>query len=335
MYTGRTINPKLIFKFSRNTLLFYFVYSLLICALYYFFQIPLGIPFIPVSLIGTAVAFYVGFKNNSSYSRLWDARRIWGSFVHASRAWGTYVSNHIHSGESLSPAALQELRKELLYRHLAYLNAIRMQLRKKSIWGDSATIAHQVVKGDGPSSSFLPDLQAMLSKFLPAAEIEKYLTKKNPAAQILNAQSRRISELAAQGVISDMVLRSFLVVIYDLYTNQGACEGIKSFPFPRQYAYYSKVFVWIFIFVLPFGLLNEFAKIGLPFVWLTIPSFVLIAWIFNTMEVVGDTSENPFENAINDVPMTTICRFIEVDLRDMLDEAQVPGYLEPVDNILM
>ena len=59
------------------------------------------------------------------------------------------------------------------------------------------------------------------------------------------------------------------------------------------------------------------------------------AWIFNTMEVVGDTSENPFENAINDVPMTTICRFIEVDLRDMLDEAQVPNYLQPVDNILM
>jgi putative membrane protein len=66
-----------------------------------------------------------------------------------------------------------------------------------------------------------------------------------------------------------------------------------------------------------------------------VPSFVLIAWIFNTMEVVGDTSENPFENAVNDIPMTTICRFIEVDLRDMLDEDNVPNYLEPIDNILM
>jgi putative membrane protein len=53
------------------------------------------------------------------------------------------------------------------------------------------------------------------------------------------------------------------------------------------------------------------------------------------MEVVGDTSENPFENAVNDIPMTTICRFIEVDLRDMLDEDNVPNYLEPIDNILM
>jgi ion channel-forming bestrophin family protein len=335
MYTGRTINSKLIFKFSRDTLLFYLVYSGIICLLFYFLELPLGISFIPISLIGTAVAFYVGFKNNSSYSRLWDARRIWGGLVHASRAWGTYVTNHIHAGERLSPEALKELRQELLYRHLAYINAIRMQLRRKSIWGDTDTVAHQVVQKESSSQSFLADLEAMLSKFIPSSEANNYLTKRNPAAQILNAQSRRISELANKGIISDMVLRSFMVVIYDLYTNQGSCEGIKSFPFPRQYAYYSKVFVWIFILLLPFGLINEFAKLGPAFVWLTIPSFMLIAWIFNTMEVVGDTSENPFENAVNDVPMTTICRFIEVDLRDMLNEANVPGYLEPVDNILM
>jgi len=192
-----------------------------------------------------------------------------------------------------------------------------------------------IIKPEIGDASYLDKVQSMLSEFIPEEEIKGYLTKKNIASQILNTQSRRIAELASQGVISEMVLRSIMVVIYDLYTHQGSCEGIKSFPFPRQYAYYSKVFVWIFIFLLPFGLLNEFSKLGQDFIWLTVSSFVLIAWIFNTMEVVGDTSENPFENAVNDVPMTTICRFIEVDLRDMLDEDNVPNYLEPIDNILM
>jgi len=40
----------------------------------------LHIPWLPLSVIGTAVAFYVGFKNNSAYDRLWEARKIWGLF---------------------------------------------------------------------------------------------------------------------------------------------------------------------------------------------------------------------------------------------------------------
>jgi putative membrane protein len=335
MYIGRNIGSKIIFKFSQKTLLLFTLYSASICFLNFFLKIPLGISFIPISLIGTAVAFYVGFKSNSSYSRLWDARRIWGGIVHGSRAWGTFVTNYIRPNNDLSSKEAGDIHKELLYRHLGYINTIRMQLRRRSIWGDNDSVAQMIIKPEIGDASYLDKVQSMLSEFIPEEEIKGYLTKKNIASQILNTQSRRIAELASQGVISETVLRSIMVVIYDLYTHQGSCEGIKSFPFPRQYAYYSKVFVWIFIFLLPFGLLNEFSKLGQDFIWLTVPSFVLIAWIFNTMEVVGDTSENPFENAVNDIPMTTICRFIEVDLRDMLDEDNVPNYLEPIDNILM
>ena len=53
------------------------------------------------------------------------------------------------------------------------------------------------------------------------------------------------------------------------------------------------------------------------------------------MEQIGDTSENPFENAINDVPISAICRGIEIDLREMLGETNLPPKIEPVDGILM
>lgn len=48
-------------------------------------------PFVSVAMIGTAVAFYVGFKNNSSYERLWEARRIWGAIVNVSQAFAAGV----------------------------------------------------------------------------------------------------------------------------------------------------------------------------------------------------------------------------------------------------
>jgi putative membrane protein len=67
-------------------------------ALLYHYQImTCTIPWLPVSVIGTAVAFYVGFKNNSAYERLWEARKIWGGIVNSSRTWGMFVDGFINN----------------------------------------------------------------------------------------------------------------------------------------------------------------------------------------------------------------------------------------------
>ena len=88
--------------------------------------------------------------------------------------------------------------------------------------------------------------------------------------------------------------------------------------------------------LLPFGLVEEFEKIADgEVVWLTIPFSILISWIFTTIEIVGDNSEDPFENYVNDVPMTAISRTIEIDLREMLGETELPPKVEPVEDILL
>lgn len=87
--------------------------------------------------------------------------------------------------------------------------------------------------------------------------------------------------------------------------------------------------------LLPFGLVGEMAKQGPWMIWFTVPVAVIISWIFYTMETVGDTSEDPFENFINDVPMTAICRTIEIDLRQMMNEEKIPEAIQPVNDILM
>jgi putative membrane protein len=124
-------------------------------------------------------------------------------------------------------------------------------------------------------------------------------------------------------------------LIKDLYDHEGRCERIKNFPFPRQYASLNLYFVWIFIVLLPFGLIQELGRVGDPFVWLAIPFGTLLSWIFYTMEQIGDYSENPFEGLNNDVQMTSIVRTLEIDLLQMLDEPNVPNEIKPVLNVLM
>ena len=49
-----------------------------------------------------------------------------------------------------------------------------------------------------------------------------------------------------------------------------------------------------------------------------------IGWVYVLMELVGDYSENPFQGMANDIPMLSLCRTIEIDLREMLGETDLP-----------
>jgi ion channel-forming bestrophin family protein len=325
MYTRRRISVRIILQFSWAYLLFYVVYSALIVSLYHFLGWKhLTLPFVPIGVIGTAVAFYIGFKNNSAYDRLWEGRRIWGAIVNASRSWGTIVIDYIQNNDAV--------KKELIYRHLAFINALRNQLRRNTVWKvhqtDRKIVEHFNVFIQEP-------LDAELRHFLEDAEVKQVITKSNVAAQLLKKQSAVLQQLNKEGSLSELKQIELEKLITEFYNQQGACERIKNFPFPRQYAYFSFIFTWVMVLILPYGLLHEFQKLGDGFIWLTIPVHMLISWIFFTMERVGDTSENPFENGINDVPMTAICRTIEIDLKEMLGEENIPEKIQPVNHILM
>ena len=144
-------------------------------------------------------------------------------------------------------------------------------------------------------------------------------------------------------------------MIVELFTLQGKLERIKNFPYPRQFATLNLFFVWIFILLLPFGIINVFDEIGQEliknseqpsnlinligngFVWLSIPFSVIVSWIFHTMERIGEVSENPFEGIANDVPITTMTRGIEIDIRQMIedDPALIPAPISDQEGIYM
>src|SRR5262249_18807334 len=122
-------------------------------------------------------------------------------------------------------------------------------------------------------------------------------------------------------------------LLVDLYDQQGRCERIKNYPYPRQFATLNLFFIRLFVWCAPFGLIGEFAELGRWQVWLTVPFSFIIGWMFTAMERIGEASENPFEGNANDVPITTLSRTIEIDLREMLDETEIPKPIPAQHNL--
>lgn len=292
----------------------------------------LRLPFLPVATIGTAVAFLVGFKNNAAYERFWEGRKIWGGLVNESRSFGAAVRAFLPD-KTQAP-------KRLIYRHLAFINSLRIQLRQKSrfLEGAHRSTARRLQRHDAHLRS---NWDAEVPPFLEEGETADLKTRVNPATQLLKLQAEDLSKLQRSGELDLFHQLHLMDLIQEFSTLQGKCERIKNTPFPRQYAEFSRLFTRVFILLVPCGLLSVFdvtRKLSpeeLVFTLLPMMfSTTVIAWVFSVMEGVGDASEDPFERSISDVPMNALCRAIERDLRDMLDEKDLPEPEQPIDDIL-
>ena len=295
----------------------------------------LRVPFLPIATIGTAVAFYVGFKNNSAYDRFWEGRKIWGGIVNVSRSWATAVLAYIGPGDDSEDAKAH--RRLLVYRQLAWINALRLQLRKTSRLFDKPARGTKR-RLEQHAEAMRNDWDTELAPFLEPDELASLSSKKNTATHVLERQAALLAELV-RGQRLDLCHQIALMeMITEMYALQGKCERIKNTPFPRQYAEYSRVFTRVFVFLVPFGLLDVFAdqidaaSSAAENLVLLIPMLLaagLVSWVFITMEGVGDASEDPFERSMNDVPMNALCRTIEIDLRELLGERDLPEKEKP------
>lgn len=316
MYVRNNIRFRVWWGFAWRGLLQFAIYDALICFFYEKVGIRwLDIPWQPVATLGTAVAFYIGFKSNGSYDRFWEGRQLWGSIVNVSRTWAIRVFDFVEPlpGNRLPESEeVRDLHRRLLYRQLAWVNALRLHLRRQTAQHWDTDVA----------------------PFLDPAEDADVRCLSNPPTHLLRHQSNELRMLHERGLLTEFRHVALMDTIQDLLNAQGGCERIKNTPFPRQYAYFSYLFVWVFAAVLPLGLVEEFAQMGPNHVWLMVPFAMLVSWVFNTIEIVGHASENPFDNQINDVPMTAICRSIEIDLRELLGETDLPPKAEPVDDVL-
>ncbi len=346
MYINKRFKLFGIIRFTGKPTLFLLIWSFVVFGLHVVFHDNwIKIPWLPISVIGTAVAFYVGFKNNQAYDRLWEARKIWGAIVNSSRAWGTMVRAYLTNQfvqKTVSEKELDGLKTKLIHRHIAWLYSLRSQLLIPTPWehisqggtrGRKATEAHMKRFGVGLIDDH--DTEEILRQNLPAEEYERLINYKNTATQIIDQQGQDLTMLRSMNLIDDFRHMELQKVLNDFYVHQGKAERIKKFPLPRQYGNSSQIFVGIFLFLLPFGMMTEFHKLGETAAWLAIPFSVIVGWVFIMMELVGDFSENPFEGLGNDIPMLALSRVIEIDLREMLGEEDIPAPIAAVQGVLM
>ena len=111
MLVTKGISVDKIIKWTAHHILWLLVFMGAIATLYYFKIIEVNIPWLPVSVVGTAVAFYVGFKNNQAYDRMWEARKIWGGIVNDSRSWGMMVDGFVSNLFADRKIAKDEINK--------------------------------------------------------------------------------------------------------------------------------------------------------------------------------------------------------------------------------
>src|SRR6056300_229444 len=138
MLTKKRYSVKDLMIWSRWETFIFISYATIIAVLYNVFDFTfLDLPWTPVALIGTAVAFLVGFQNNSAYDRIWEARKIWGAIVNSSRAFGMKVQDMVTNEYCDNPVSEDELKihkKTLVYRHIAWMTALRHAMRQKKSW---------------------------------------------------------------------------------------------------------------------------------------------------------------------------------------------------------
>lgn len=256
---------------------------------------PIILPVAPVTILGGALAIFLGFRNNSAYDRWWEARKVWGAIVNDSRTFATMVSSF--SSTYLSPdleaSKIISWQKQVIHRHIAWLYALKMELRNFNYWDN-------------------------LCSYLDQAEIEHLKKIHNKPAQILHKQGMTLHEAFESKYFDSFKHVELSRMIKAFFDSQGKAERIKKTVFPYYYNYFTRVFLWLFIVCLPFTLLPSMG-------WGAIPMSIAISFVFKILDKSGSVTEDPFEGRASDIPISTITRNIEIDLLEMINADKIPS----------
>lgn len=301
MILKKVFNPIAVARYMRLELATSTLLSVAVYFLYHNQHLEkASLPFSVAGILGSALAIFLAFRNNNSYNRWWEARTIWGSIINNSRIFARQIianaDSALASGK-VDAFKIESYKKDMVYRQIAFAHALRLHLRNQTSFEEMAHL-------------------------LPKEEFEQALQKQNLPNYLLFLQGKRIKDGTKMEILGAFDNISLEPTLAGFNNFQGACERIKNTPLLRQYHFFTKLFLIVFIAILPFSLISDFLKMGVPA--LMIPFSILVAFVFGVMGKVGEVNEDPFENRITDIPMSAMCNTIERDLKEMLGETGLP-----------
>jgi len=262
----------------------------------------LSLPHIPLALFGSAIGLIVAFRNNSSYARWWEARTLWGGIVNNSRALARQAITAIAAQKESDKDAVRAMQVRMVHLQIAWVHALRQQLR-----------------GQPP----LDELHGLL----PEHDLVGLQGQKNVPFTLSIWQGDLARQALEKDWIDSLQWSALDETLNDLIDLQGGSERIKNTPMPKQYDYFPQLFVKIYCLLLPFAIVQNMG-------WFTPLGSTLVGFIFLALDKIGRDLENPFDNGIYDIPLSSMSRTIEINLRQSLGEKSLPEAVTPVNGVL-
>jgi ion channel-forming bestrophin family protein len=264
----------------------------------------LGLSEFSLAAFGTVLGIIVGFRNSSAYGRWWEARTLWGAVVNRSRTFARQVLTTMSPEQAATAeqAEVAALQRRLVLYQVAYVHSLRQQLRGL-------------------------DPVPMVARLVPEESPESLAREKNLALFLQGRMSAMLVAARRRGWLDEWQWQAIDQSLASLMDSQGGMERIKGTPMPQQFDFFPRVFVQIYCVLLPIAMVH-----GLE--WYTPLGSTLVGFMFLALEKIGRDLEDPFENKIHDVSMTAITKNIEINLRQMLGERELPPPEQPIHGVL-
>ena len=263
------------------------VLSVSLSALYVTNRYEELLPEMPLTIpafIGTAISILLSFKLSQSYDRWWEARKIWGAIVNDSRSFVIQL-------QSLTSKGNEEKIKKMAFRQIAWCYSLGQSLRELN-----------------PTDN----LDGLISEE-DLIEIKKHKNKPLALLQLNASDIKQLKETNQLDVFSQLQLDNTLVRLCDA---QGKAERIKTTVFPVTYRLFLHAIIYLFVVTLAIALRID----GL----FEIPLLVTISSAFFLLEKTATHMQDPFENRPTDTAMTAIAKTIEINIKQLLKETEVP-----------
>ncbi len=231
------------------------------------------------TLFGVALAIFLGFRNNASYERWWEGRKLWGALLNDTRSIARQSYSLIDSED------YQIKRTELINTLIATVHSLRHQLRFTNSDEDLNRLLDNQASANVRNAQFQPImLLQMMADQIKVAKKEQRI-----------------------GAIEQLAFEENFNKISDII---GGCERIASTPIPYTYGVLLHRTVYIYCFLLPFGFVQTLG-------WMTPFAIVFIAYTFVALEAIADELEDPFGLQPNDLALDAMSQMIENTLLEI------------------
>ena len=258
-------------------------------------HIPGAIP----ALLGTALAFFIGFNNNQAYSRWWEARTVWGGLVNDSRSWTRSLLAYTQPGpDGAEIATPEDVALRMIRRNLGFLHALKTSLRNTDEL----------------------DYQTYLSQ----ADQQALARYANLPAALLDLQAQDLQRLRTAASVDGFAFLALNELLVRFTDGMGRCERIKNTLFPATYLYFTRIFIWVMIAVLTMDIVGEAGIWSIALGW-------LIGFVFHVTHLNGLSLMNPFDGNPACIPLDALVRTAEINVLQMLNHSPVPQPAEAVN----